>query len=131
NVLSSVIISPPGAGKTTLLRDIIRKLGNMPGMAVGVVDERDELYAGGALDPGLNTDVLSGTSKAEGILMLLSSMGPKVIAVDEIGNKADTDALGEAARCGVSVICTLHGSSFSDVRKRRNIESVIKGGAFK
>ena len=52
---STLIISPPRRGKTTLLRDIIRQASDgcqagpggtwIPGMSVGVVDERSELGA--------------------------------------------------------------------------------------
>lgn len=43
----TLLISPPRCGKTTLLRDMIRQLSNgygkVPGVTVGVVDERSEL----------------------------------------------------------------------------------------
>ena len=61
-----------------------------PGNTVGVVDERSEI--GGSYqgipqnDVGIRTDVLDCCSKAEGMVMLLRSMAPQVIAVDEIGN---------------------------------------------
>lgn len=46
-VAHTLIISPPRCGKTTLLRDIVRRIGNgregIPGLTVGVVDERCEL----------------------------------------------------------------------------------------
>ena len=46
-VAHTLIVSPPRCGKTTLLRDIIRQLSNgregIPGLTVGVVDERSEL----------------------------------------------------------------------------------------
>ena len=46
-IYHTLIISPPRCGKTTLLRDVIRQLSNgvssMPGLNVGVVDERSEI----------------------------------------------------------------------------------------
>lgn len=62
----TLIISPPRCGKTTLLRDVIRQLSNgfgkIPGVTVGVVDERSELagcYQGiPQNDLGMRTDVL-------------------------------------------------------------------------
>ena len=62
-----------------------------------MVDERSELaacYMGiPQNDVGLRTDILDGCPKAEGMLMLLRSMSPKVIAVDEIGSREDIDAI--------------------------------------
>ena len=60
-----------------------------------MVDERSEL--GGLLTAGVaqnhlgtRTDVLDGCPKAEGMIMLIRSMAPQVIAVDEIGAPART-----------------------------------------
>ena len=65
----------------------------MPGVTVGVVDERSELagsYQGVPQnDLGMRTDVLDGCPKAEGMEMLIRSMSPAVVAVDELGRKED------------------------------------------
>ena len=103
-VLSTLILSLPGSGKTTLLRDIIRNISNgnsfLEGQTVGVVDERGELasiYKGiPQNDVGLRTDVLSNIPKSIGIKMLIRSMAPQVIAVDEIGNINDVEAIQDA-----------------------------------
>lgn len=92
-VAHTLILSPPGCGKTTLLRDMVRQIsdGNqlVKGMTVGVVDERSEIagcWRGVAQNHlGIRTDVLDGCPKAEGMIMLIRSMAPQVIAVDEIG----------------------------------------------
>ena len=92
-VCHTLIVSPPRCGKTTLLRDVIRQIsdGNrwICGMAVGVVDERSEIggcYMGVPQNQlGDRTDILDCCPKAEGMMMLIRSMGPQVIAVDEIG----------------------------------------------
>ncbi len=102
---NALLISPPGCGKTTLLRDLIRQVsdGNAygRGAAVGVVDERSEL-AGSYLgrvqnDLGMRTDVLDGCPKETGMLLLLRSMSPEVIAIDELGSDGELRALGQAA----------------------------------
>ncbi|MGN1266478.1 MAG: stage III sporulation protein AA, partial [Dorea sp.] len=112
----TLIISPPRCGKTTLLRDIIRQIsdGNeyLQGMSVGVVDERSEIggcYKGVAQNQlGIRTDILDGCPKAEGMIMLIRSMGPEVIAVDEIGTAEDVHAIEYAMHCGCKMIATVH-----------------------
>ena len=96
----TLLISPPRCGKTTLLRDMIRQLSNgfgkIPGVTVGVVDERSELagcYQGiPQNDLGIRTDVLDGCPKAHGMQMLIRSMSPSVVAVDELGREEDFKA---------------------------------------
>jgi len=121
---STLLISLPGIGKTTLLRDIVRQVsdGNdyAKGMTVGVVDERSELagcFKGVAQnDLGIRTDVLDACPKALGMMMLLRSMAPKVIAVDEIGGKQDEEMIRQVTRCGVHVLATIHGSGMEDLK---------------
>ena len=66
-------------------------------MTVGVVDERSELagcYQGiPQNDLGIRTDILDGCPKAEGMQMLLRSMSPSVVAVDELGGVEDFKAV--------------------------------------
>lgn len=96
-VCHTLIISPPRCGKTTLLRDLIRQIsdGNeyVKGCSVGVVDERSEIggcYMGIVQNNlGMRTDVLDCCPKAEGMIMLIRSMSPQVVAVDEIGTAED------------------------------------------
>lgn len=118
-----LIISPPGCGKTTLLRELVRRIsdGNPygKGVSVGVVDERSEL-AGSYLGMpqnvlGCRTDVLDACPKTQGMMLLLRSMAPRVLAVDELGNGEEVKALRMACACGSSVIATIHGRNLQDV----------------
>lgn len=137
-IKSILIISPPGGGKTTLLRDLIRQISNgtrfHEGMTVGVVDERWELGAcfGGEVrnDLGIRTDVLCGGNKPEGMMLLLRSMAPQVIAVDEIGKDEDAFAIRNAGNSGCSVIASAHGSSFSEMLEKSCFRSLYEEKTF-
>ena len=130
---SALIISPPGCGKTTLLRDIIRQISNL-GETVGIVDERSEIAASylgiPQNDVGLRTDVLDSCRKSLGIMMILRSMSPDIIAVDEIGRKDDIFAIEEALNSGVKVICTVHGSSVDDILEKPYLSNLVKRKIF-
>ena len=135
---STLFIAPPGGGKTTLLRDLIRLLSNgdedHPPLRLCVADERGEIAAvcGGRaqFDVGRQTDVLSGASKAEGILMLLRSMNPQVIAVDEITDPEDIQAMLLASNCGVSFLATVHGRDLQEIRRRKICQDLLETELF-
>ena len=91
-------------------------------MTVGVVDERSELagcYQGFPQnDLGPRTDILDGCPKAKGMQMLVRSMSPEVIAIDELGSQEDYQALEEAIHSGCRLIATVHGSSLEDIKNQ-------------
>ena len=134
----TMIISPPCCGKTTLLRDIARQLsdgfGNLSGHAVGIVDERSEIagcYKGiPQNDIGIRSDVLDCCPKEEGMLMLLRSMSPKVIVVDEIGKQNEVQAIEEIIHAGIKFICTVHGSSIEDIQQKPVLSDLISKNIF-
>jgi len=137
-VYHTLIISPPGCGKTTHLRDIIRQIsdGNphLKGITVGVVDERSEIggcYRGVPQNQlGMRTDILDGCPKAEGMLMLIRSMRPEVIAVDEIGTKEDVHAVDYAMHCGCKLIATVHGKSLDEIRDKPLLGELVREKKF-
>lgn len=129
----TLIVSPPGCGKTTLLRDIVRCLSER-GKTVGVVDERGEIapLRDGIpqMDVGPCTDVLEGCPKAKGMVLLLRSMSPDIIAVDELGRKEDIEAVEEALYAGVKLVATAHGRDFADLETRPQLCSLIRKNVF-
>ena len=132
---SLLIIGKPGSGKTTLLRDIIRSRSETGVGCVGVVDERGEIFPvyeqSFCFPCGLRTDVITGCSKAHGIDILIRTMGPACIAVDEITAEEDCKALINAGWSGVSILATAHARSLFDLKSRPVYRPIINSGLFR
>lgn len=129
---NSLIVSPPGGGKTTALRELCRKLSGR-GYRVSVVDERNELVSDDGcegFDLGEHCDVLSCAPKAEGSLMLLKSMNPEIIAMDEITSQRDIEAVKQILGCGVKVLASAHAKDLDDLRERKLYRELIELKAF-
>lgn len=124
---SILIMGAPGWGKTTLLRDLARKIAN--DRVVCVVDEREELFPEG-IRRGRRMDVLHGFTKPQGVDMVLRTMGPDYIAVDEITAEEDCAGLIQAANCGVRLIATAHGSGLQDLRQRLLYQPLLERRVF-
>jgi len=118
---NTIIISPPGHGKTTMLRDLVRRLSD-GGLRISLVDERGEVAAKRRglprFDVGKCTDVMDGVRKAEGAMLMLRTMSPDIIALDEITASEDMQAISAIINCGVGILATVHGESEEDVFSR-------------
>ncbi|WP_407308293.1 stage III sporulation protein AA [Desulfosporosinus sp. SB140] len=136
----TLLISPPRAGKTTLLRDLIRLISNgvprlgFEGQSVGVIDERGELAGMWQGMPtynlGCRTDVLDGCPKVSGLSMLIRSMAPQVIVMDELGHRDEVVALKDALRTGVRILSTAHASSLEEAKNRPSLAQLLEEGVF-
>ena len=124
-IYNTVFFAAPGVGKTTCLRDVIRILSNgdakHAGMKICVVDERSEIAAciegKPQNDLGKRTDVLDACPKGLGMQMVLRSMSPEIIAVDELG-KEEEFALLEQMRCsGVKILGTMHAGDMEQLMR--------------
>lgn len=138
DVFHTLIISPPRCGKTTLLRDIIRQLSDgtlkHQGVNVGVVDERSEIgacYQGIPQNElGIRTDVLDCCPKARGMMMMIRTMSPQVVAVDEIGSQEDLQAMEYVMNCGCKLLATVHGKSLEDIRQKPVLGKMVEEKVF-
>lgn len=135
----TMIIGPPQTGKTTLLRDFARIISGGSSeqpypFKVGVVDERSEI-AGSVngipqLTFGPRIDVLDACPKAEGMMMMIRSMSPDVLVVDEIGRIEDCEAIMEAVHAGIKLFMTTHGNSLEEIKNRPSIKPILELGVF-
>lgn len=99
-----------------------------------MADERSELgacYQGVPQnDLGMRTDVLDGCPKSEGMLMLIRSMAPAVVAVDEIGGKEDIKAVEYVRNCGCALAATAHGNSLEELKERAGFRELLEEKTF-
>ncbi|MEC0249042.1 stage III sporulation protein AA, partial [Paenibacillus chitinolyticus] len=104
------------------------------GWKVGIVDERSEIAASERgvprFDLGPRTDVLDACPKAEGMMMMIRSMSPEVLIVDEIGRHEDAEAIREALHAGIRIIATAHGRDLGDVKRRPALRELLESGVF-
>ena len=99
-----------------------------------MADERSELAAMQdgmpQFDLGARTDIMDGCPKAQGAMILLKTMSPMVIALDEITSPQDVEAVVYAGHCGVSVLATAHAADKEDLSRRPLYQKLIGLGVF-
>lgn len=124
-----------------MIRDLARVISTgierskIPPFKVGIVDERSEIAGAVKGVPqhtfGSRMDLLDSCPKAEGMMMMIRSMSPDVLIVDEVGSEEDCKAVLEAVNAGVRVIMTVHGYDIDDLMKRPTLQALMKLHVFK
>ena len=139
NLQHTLLVGPPQSGKTTMLRDIVRHVGSEnrygPAKKIGVIDERSEIAASIHGQPqhvlGKRTDVMDACPKIEGMMMMIRSMSPDVLVVDEIGDERDVQAIIEAMHAGIIMICTAHAKNLEELKERTGFKKIFDMKMFK
>lgn len=63
-------------------------------------------------------------------MMMIRSMSPDILVVDEIGRKEDCEAIMEAVHAGIKLFMTTHGNSLEEVQNRPILKPLIGMGIF-
>ena len=133
SIKNIILAGPPSGGKTTVLRELVRRLSD-EGRTVSVIDERQEIAAMNKgvcfCDVGANTDVYYGYPKETAINMAVRTMAPEVIAVDEICDDNEVQAIVRAANCGVGLIVTIHANNLTDIVTKYQTLTLLRTGVF-
>ena len=124
-----LIYAACGGGKTTALRSLTSRLAEgKRGARICVIDERCEFSAEECSRCGI--DLFRGYKRSDGMNIALRTMAPDIIAVDEIGGRAEAEDMLDSLNSGVRVIATAHASSLCELKRRRSIEPFIEYGIF-
>lgn len=130
---NTLIISPPGMVKTTLLRELIRRL-SKDGFRIAVADERGEIasmhHGVPQFDLGPHVDIITNVTKCQAAIMLIRTMAPDILAMDEITAAADLPAILEASGCGVGLLTTVHGSDADSLKQKKLFQDLFSYDIF-
>ena len=62
--------------------------------------------------------------------MLVRSMAPQVIAVDEVGSREDVEAMEYVMNCGIYLLATVHGNSIDDIKNKPVLGRLVRERVF-
>lgn len=129
---SIIVAGMPSSGKTTFLRDMAYQLSNGYNdryLKLCLIDGRNE-FAGKiaddfSLDVGVNTDVISGFSKEQGIDIAIRTMSPQLIVCDEISSDKELDKIRFGFSCGVSFAVSVHIGNIEDLYNKPLMKQLL------
>ena len=64
------------------------------------------------------------------MMIMIRTMSPTVIAVDEIGSREDLEAMEYVMSCGCKLVATVHGSSVEDLRQKPVLKQLVQERIF-
>jgi stage III sporulation protein AA len=135
--VSCIIAGPPSSGKTTILRDLIRRLStNVYGKSykVSIIDERQEIACMNCgiaqNDIGINSDVLNNYPKRQAIITAIKTMSPDIIAIDEVAENSEIEAIRLGVNSGVKFIVTIHAHDYDELIYRPQVEALLNTYSF-
>lgn len=128
---SIIVCGAPSCGKTTFLRDYARMISDgYKGKyeKVVIVDERKEMSSG--FDVGVNTDILYGYRKKEGIELATRTLSPKLIVCDEIGTPEELEAISYGFSSGICFAVSAHTNDSRFIYDNQIVNALIKTNQF-
>ncbi len=133
SALKSVLIcGGVNSGKTTVLRDLCKSCGDV--YKITLVDERNEISASMSgiptNDVGIQTDIIEGCTRENGIISAIRTLSPQIIVCDELSGYSDSEAVLSGFGCGVKFIATVHAESFDDLSRRKFLHPLLANAVF-
>ncbi len=125
-----LVAGEPGSGKTTLLKKTVRHLAEN-GCRVCVIDERREFFGHGKPTGTVpNIDIISGGTKAAGIMRAVRLLSPEYIVCDEIGTDGESEGVRACLNSGVKFIASMHAGSLEQLVRREQFKTLFNEGIF-